>query len=61
MTEAGVHAEAIEVFSDYYRQVEEGVTGLIAEDSIEPLTDPDLLSDVRVADDEAAAAFRQTR
>ncbi len=59
MTEAGVHAEAIEVFSHYYRQVEEGVTGVIAEDSIAPLTEPDLLSDVTVGDDEAAAAFRR--
>lgn len=60
MVEAGVHAEAIEVFSHYYRQVEQGVTGVIAEDSIEPLTDPDLLSDISVATDDAAAALAQT-
>ncbi len=48
MTAAGVHPQAIDVFSHYYRQLEEGVTGFIAEDSIEPLTDPDLLSDVDV-------------
>ena len=60
MADAGVHAEAIEVFSHYYRQLEEGVTGFIPEDSIEPLTDPDLLADVTVGDDEAAAALGQT-
>ena len=60
MTGAGVHAEAIEVFSHYYQQVAEGVTGVIAEDSIDPLTDPDLLADVSVSDDAAAEAFRQT-
>ena len=40
MADAGVHTEAIDVFSHYYRQLEEGVTGFIPEDSIEPLTDP---------------------
>ncbi len=60
MTEAGVHAEAIEVFSHYYQQVEEGVTGVIPEDSIEPLTDPDLLSDVTISEADAAAALRAT-
>jgi UTP--glucose-1-phosphate uridylyltransferase len=60
MVQANVHAEAIEVFSHYYRQLEEGVTGLIAEDSIEPLTHPDLLSDVTVSEDAAATAFGQT-
>ncbi len=60
MADAGVHAEAIEVFSHYYRQLEEGVTGVIPEDSIDPLTDPDLLSDVTVGDEEAAAALGQT-
>ena len=33
MAAAGVHAEAIEVFSHYYAQLEEGVTGVIPEDS----------------------------
>ncbi len=60
MTAAGVHPQAIDVFSHYYRQLEEGVTGFIAEDSIEPLTDPDLLSDVDVPDTDAGAALAQT-
>ena len=33
MTDAGVAQQAIDVFSHYYRQLEEGVTGFIAEDS----------------------------
>ena len=60
MTDAGVAQQAIDVFSHYYRQLEEGVTGFIAEDSIEPLTDPDLLSDVAVSDADASAALAKT-
>jgi UTP--glucose-1-phosphate uridylyltransferase len=60
MTAAGVAPQAIEVFSHYYHQLEEGVTGFIAEDSIEPLTSPDLLSDVEVSDDQARAALAKT-
>lgn len=37
MTEAGVHERAIEVFAHYYRELEAGGTGLIAESDIEPL------------------------
>ena len=60
MTEAGVAPAAIEVFSHYYRQLEEGVTGFIAEDSIEPLTDPDLLESVEVSEEQASAALART-
>ena len=60
MTDAGVAQQAIDVFSHYYRQLEEGVTGFIAEDSIEPLTEPDLLSDVAVSDADASAALAKT-
>ena len=60
MTDAGVQPQAIEVFSHYYRQLEEGVTGFIPEDSIEPLTDPDMLASVRVSEADAAAALGQT-
>lgn len=38
MTDAGVNPTAIEVFSRHYRQVESGQTGVVPEDSIEPLT-----------------------
>jgi UTP--glucose-1-phosphate uridylyltransferase len=60
MVAAGVNPQAIEVFSHYYHQVEEGVTGFIAEDSIEPLEHPDLLSDVTVSDEDARAALAAT-
>jgi UTP--glucose-1-phosphate uridylyltransferase len=60
MTAAGVAPQAIEVFSHYYRQLEEGVTGFIAEDSIEPLTSPDLLADVAISDEDARAALAKT-
>lgn len=60
MTDAGVAQAAIDVFSHFYRQLEEGVTGFIAEDSIEPLTDPDLLESVEVSDAEASAALAKT-
>jgi UTP--glucose-1-phosphate uridylyltransferase len=53
MAAAGVHQKAIDVFSHYYRQLEEGVTGVIPEDSISPLEDPDLIESVVVTDDDA--------
>ena len=60
MADAEVAQPAIDVFTHYYRQLEEGVTGFIAEDSIEPLTDPDLLESVEVSDEEASAALAKT-
>jgi UTP--glucose-1-phosphate uridylyltransferase len=48
MRAAGVADSAIDVFSHYYRQLEEGATGLIREDTIEPLLDPPHLADVDV-------------
>ena len=53
MAEAGVSQEAIDVFSHYYRELEAGATGLIAEADIAPLPQPTRLADV--ATDEAAA------
>jgi UTP--glucose-1-phosphate uridylyltransferase len=60
MAAAGIHQQAIDVFSYYYRQLEEGVSGFIPEDTIEPLTDPPMLSDVTVSDEDAAAALQKT-
>jgi len=60
MTAAGVNTQAIDVFSHYYHQLQEGVTGFIAEDSIEPLESPDLLSDVSVSEEDARAALAST-
>ncbi len=60
MTAAGVNPQAIDVFSHYYHQLEEGVTGFIAEDTIEPLEHPDLLSDVAVSAEDARTALAAT-
>ena len=53
MRAAGVAANAIDVFSHYYRELEQGATGLIREDTIAPVLDPPQLADV--ASDEAGA------
>ncbi|HET9872266.1 MAG TPA: UTP--glucose-1-phosphate uridylyltransferase [Propionibacteriaceae bacterium] len=60
MTAAGVHEQAIAVFEHYYRALEEGATGFIPEDTIEPLDAPPLLADVAVSDEDAKAAFEKT-
>lgn len=39
MSDAGVAPAAIEVFSDFYRQLQEGATGLVREADVEPLVD----------------------
>ena len=52
-------APAIEVFTNFYEQLESGATGVIPEDSIDPLTDPQMLEDVEVDDDAARAALDQ--
>jgi UTP--glucose-1-phosphate uridylyltransferase len=60
MAAAGVPQQAIDVFTYYYRQLEAGVSGFIPEDTIEPLMDPPMLSDVVVSEEDAAAALEQT-
>ena len=60
MVAAGIPQQAIDVFTHYYRQLEEGVSGFIPEDTIEPLLDPSMLSDAVVSDQDAAAALEKT-
>ena len=60
MLDAGVATPAVDVFSHYYRLVESGETGLIREEDIEPLTDPPMLDDVEVSDNEAREAIGAT-
>jgi UTP--glucose-1-phosphate uridylyltransferase len=60
MAAAGIPQQAIDVFTHYYRQLEEGVSGFIPEDTIEPLLDPSMLSDAVVTDQDAAAALQKT-
>ena len=59
MSEAGIDPVAIETFAHYYRLLEHGETGMIAEDSIEPL-ESESLDDVEVDDETASAALRTT-
>ncbi len=59
MVDAGVDPVAIETFAHYFRLLEHGETGLIAESSIEPV-DIEKLADVEVPDDLAAEALRRT-
>lgn len=53
MRAAGVDQTAIDVFSHYYRELEHGATGIIAESDIAPLSDPQHLADLPY--DESAA------
>jgi UTP--glucose-1-phosphate uridylyltransferase len=59
MVAEGVDPVAIEVFSHYYRLVESGETGMVPEDSIEPLESASL-ADADVPDDVAAEAIGRT-
>ncbi len=59
MQAAGVNELAIDVFAHYYRQLEHGETGMIAESTIEPL-DMESLADVEVSDEVAADAIGAT-
>lgn len=60
MERAGVAPEAIEVFTHYYRSLEDGATGLIPEETIEPLTDIPSIEDVEVDEDQAREALART-
>lgn len=60
MEAAGVPTPAIEVFSHYYRALESGETGLIREDSIEPLLDPPMLAEVELTDEQQREAISKT-
>ncbi len=60
MAGAGVPQQAIDVFTHYYRALESGATGIIAEDTIDPLLDPARLADADVDDAAARAALDKT-
>ena len=60
MRAAGVNSAAVDVFSHYYGQLEAGATGLILEDSIEPLLTPDALAGIAIDDETARDAFAKT-
>src|SRR5262245_1966659 len=56
----GASDEPIAVFSHYYRQLESGESGLIAEADIEPVGDLEQLEDLAVSAELAAQAFADT-
>lgn len=59
MRDAAVPAQAIEVFSHYFRELEAGVSGMIAEDDVDPLRGVARAGDIEVTSSqkrEAAAA-----
>ena len=60
MRDAGVAEQAITVFTHYYQALEAGATGLIPEETIEPLTQIDSLADVEVSDEAAREALSRT-
>jgi UTP--glucose-1-phosphate uridylyltransferase len=59
MQAAGVDDLAVQVFAHYYRQIEHGETGMIAEDTIEPL-DMESLDHLDVSDEAASDAIGAT-
>jgi UTP--glucose-1-phosphate uridylyltransferase len=60
MRAAGVPDAAIAVFTHYYGQLASGATGIIGEESIEPLVDLPNLADVAPAQDVVREAMSQT-
>lgn len=60
MAEAEVSQEAIAVFSHYYRELEGGATGLIAESDIDPLPQPTRLDELSIDEEAARRALDAT-
>jgi UTP--glucose-1-phosphate uridylyltransferase len=60
MHAGGVHPRAIAVFEHYYRELESGATGMIAEADIDPLVNPPRLVDLHIDAGVARQALAQT-
>lgn len=60
MKSAGVDPVAIRVFSHYYHQLESGVTGLIPEETITPLTSVPNLDEVSFTEEQQREALSKT-
>jgi UTP--glucose-1-phosphate uridylyltransferase len=60
MRAADVADPAIRVFTDHYKKLEAGETGVVPESSIDPLVDPPRLAELSVSDDDAARALDLT-
>mgnify|MGYP000955273631 CR=1 FL=1 len=60
MRQGEVAQEAIDVFTHYYKELEAGATGLIPEDTIEPLTAIDSIDAVEISEEDAREALSRT-
>ena len=60
MTGAGVHPRAIEVFTHYYRMLECGESGLIAEEDLQPIPSLPRLDDLHTDAEAARDALAET-
>ncbi len=60
MADAGVAQRAIDVFSDFYAQLEGGATGMIPEADVDPLVDIDHASEIELDDEARRAAASVT-
>ena len=60
MAAKGVDQNAINVFTHYYRELEAGATGLIPEETIDPLTEVQSLDSTPVSDEQAKEAIQKT-
>ncbi len=60
MRDAGISDPAMDNFSHYWHLCASGATGMIAEDTIRPLTDVAKLAEVEVTEAEARAALQAT-
>ena len=60
MRDGGVHDTAIDVFSHYYHQLEEGATGIVPEGDLTPLDDPQRLVDLPYDEESARVALDHT-
>ena len=60
MAAADIRPSAMQTFEHYYRQLADGVTGMVAEEDIEPVDDIPTLTDVEITDEDARAALAKT-
>lgn len=60
MRDGGVPQRAIDVFSSFYAQLEEGATGMIPEADVDPLVDIDRADDIELSDEQCREAARVT-
>jgi len=60
MSDAGVAQRAIDVFSSFYDQLEQGATGMIPESEVDPLTDIDHAGSLALSEEDCRAAAAVT-